>query len=51
MNMKQCSAAAKKLGLVRGKGTYNGGAYWMHKNGLLVSRNRLERMAYDAGLI
>jgi len=33
---------AKKLGIVRGKGTYNGGAFWRYENTqAIITRDRL----------
>lgn len=49
---QNCTSIAKRLGLTRGKGTYNGGAYWKrHGSNAIISRADLEQIANDAGLI
>ena len=47
--LKEANVIAKKLGLVRGKGTYNGSAYWL-KDGAIVTIGRLAELA-DAAFI
>ena len=42
--LKEANAIAKKLGLVRGKGTYNGAPYWL-KDGAIVTQERLGELA------
>lgn len=46
--IREADKIAKSLGLVRGKGTYNGAPYWKDANGRIVTR---ERLAELAGLI
>lgn len=41
MTIKQLDAYAKTIGLKRGKGTYNGAAFWIRPNGAIVSRYEL----------
>lgn len=44
-NIRAANKIAKELGLVRGKGTYNGAAYWQSANGQIVTRERLAELA------
>lgn len=50
MNMTQIAKLAKELGLVRGKGTYNGQPFWTRpKSTAIITPNRvLELAGYDA---
>lgn len=43
--IREANKIAKELGLTRGKGTYNGGAYWKTANGQIVTRDRLAELA------
>lgn len=44
MNAKQIAQIAKELGLTRGKGTYNGAAYWL-RDGKIVTASRVLELA------
>jgi hypothetical protein len=44
MIAKQIAKLAKELGLARGKGTYNGAAYWL-RDGKIVTGNRVLELA------
>lgn len=46
--LREADKIAARLGLVRGKGTYNGAAFWKNAAGQLVTR---ERIAELAGLV
>jgi hypothetical protein len=40
--IKQLTAAAKSIGIVRGKGTYNGAAYWRYaESKTIITRQHL----------
>lgn len=41
----EANKIAKGLGLTRGKGTYNGAAYWTNALGQIVTRERLAELA------
>lgn len=43
--LREANKIAKELGLTRGKGTYNGVAYWKNENGQIVTRARLDELA------
>ncbi len=43
--LREANKIAKDLGLTRGKGTYNGGAYWKNQHGQIVTRDRLAELA------
>lgn len=43
--VREADKIAKSLGLVRGKGTYNGAPYWKNANGQIVTRDRLAELA------
>lgn len=43
--LREANKIAAGLGLVRGKGTYNGAAYWKNANGQIVTRERLAELA------
>lgn len=43
--LAEANKIAKALGLVRGKGTYNGAAYWKNDLGQIVTRERLAELA------
>ena len=43
--VREADKIAKALGLVRGKGTYNGAAYWKDSLGRIVTRDRLAELA------
>lgn len=43
--LREANKLAKSLGLKRGKGTYNGAAYWLNECGQIVTRNRLAELA------
>ena len=49
--LRQADQISRKLGLKRGPGTYNGGAYWKNARGEIVTRTFLETLAIKAGLI
>jgi len=49
--LRQADKIAKQLGLKRGPGTYNGGAYWKNTGGEIVTRAFLETLALKAGMI
>lgn len=42
---READKIAKALGLVRGRGTYNGAAYWKDAHGRIVTRDRLAELA------
>lgn len=44
MNAKQIAKLAKELSLARGKGTYNGAAYWL-RDGKIVTASRVLELA------
>lgn len=44
-SIREANKIAKSLGLVRGKGTYNGAAYWKNANGQIVTLDRLAELA------
>jgi hypothetical protein len=42
MTLKQADKAARELGLIRGKGTYNGAAFWVRPgHPAIITRARL----------
>lgn len=43
--LREANKIAKSLGLNRGKGTYNGAAYWLNDRGQIVTRERLAELA------
>lgn len=43
--VREANKIAKSLGLVRGKGTYNGAVYWKNSRGQIVTRDRLAELA------
>lgn len=44
--VRGCDKLSKSLGLVRGKGTFNGAAYWKRPNSnAIITRNRLLELA------
>jgi len=43
--ISEANKIAAALGLVRGKGTYNGAAYWKNASGQIVTRDRLAELA------
>jgi len=43
--VREANKIAKSLGLVRGKGTYNGDAYWKNALGQIITRDRLAELA------
>lgn len=43
--LREANKIARELGLVRGKGTYNGAAYWKNELGQIVTRHRLAELA------
>lgn len=43
--IREANKIAKTLGLTRGKGTYNGAAYWKNSYGQIVTRERLAELA------
>ena len=44
--LKQADKIAKEHGLVRGKGTYNGAAFWVRPNQhQIITRSRLAEIA------
>ncbi|MBK8667757.1 MAG: hypothetical protein IPN21_18185 [Burkholderiales bacterium] len=43
--IREANKIAASLGLVRGKGTYNGAAYWKNAIGQIVTRERLAELA------
>lgn len=43
--LREANKIAKALGFTRGKGTYNGAAYWKDANGQIVTRDRLAELA------
>lgn len=43
--VREANKIARGLGLFRGKGTYNGQAYWKSANGRIVTRERLAELA------
>ena len=44
--LKEADKIAKELGLVRGKGTYNGGAFWKRPGeSAIITRERLAELA------
>lgn len=45
MNIREADKIARRLGLTRGKGTYNGAPYWRDHLDRIVSRERLEELA------
>jgi len=46
LTLKQANELAKKLGFMRGRGTYNGDAYWLRPgNPAIITRNRLAALA------
>ena len=49
--LRQADKIARKLGLKRGPGTYNGAAYWKNKYGAIITRDFLETLAIHQGLI
>jgi hypothetical protein len=49
--LRQADKLAHQLGLTRGPGTYNGGAYWKNAQGEIVTRAFLETLALKAGLV
>ena len=45
-SLRAADKIAKSLGLVRGKGTYNGQAFWVRPgNPAIITRERLAEMA------
>ena len=49
ITLREASSIARKLGLVRGAGTYNGGAYWKRPGSTaIITRERLAEMAGQA---
>ena len=46
--IKQITKEAKQIGIVRGKGTYNGGAYWKYSNSnaIITYARLLEILGY-----
>lgn len=46
LTLKQANQLAKKLGLIRGRGTYNGVAYWVRPGSpSIITRYRLAELA------
>ena len=46
LTYKQATQLAKKLGLIRGRGTYNGAAFWVRPgNPAIITRHRLAELA------
>ncbi len=43
--IREANKIAAELGLTRGKGTYNGAAYWKNSAGQIVTRDRLAELA------
>lgn len=43
--LREADRIARKLGLARGKGTYNGDPYWESAYGQIVTRDRLAEIA------
>lgn len=43
--LREANKIAKELGLVRGKGTHNGAAFWKNEYGQIVTRDRLAELA------
>ena len=43
--LREADKIARSLGLVRGKGTYNGAPYWKGAHGQIVTRDRLAELA------
>jgi hypothetical protein len=43
--LREANKIARELGLTRGKGTFNGAAYWKNANGQIVTRDRLAELA------
>ncbi len=43
--IREANKIAARLGLVRGKGTYNGAAFWKNAAGQIVTRERLAELA------
>jgi len=43
--ISEANKIAACLGLSRGKGTFNGSAYWKTENGQIVTRDRLAELA------
>lgn len=50
MNVKRIATLAKSLGLMRGKGTYNGSAYWVRpgSSAIITPERVLELAGYGA---
>lgn len=48
INLRTASKIARELGLVRGKGTYNGAPFWTRPNSSAIIT--LDRLAELAGL-
>lgn len=46
MTTKQIAQIAKDLGLVRGKGTYNGAAYWVREGKIVTAARVMELAGY-----
>lgn len=42
--IREANTIAKKLGLSRGKGSYNGKPYWLDSLGRIVTRERLAEL-------
>lgn len=46
MNAKQIAQLARTLGLVKGKGTYNGAAYWKREgSNAIITADRVMELA------
>jgi hypothetical protein len=44
--LKEADKIARTLGLIRGKGTYNGAAFWVKPgNSAIITRHRLAQLA------
>lgn len=43
--LREANKLAREMGFVRGKGTYNGQAYWKNEEGQIVTRERLAELA------
>jgi hypothetical protein len=49
MTIARINEYAKQIGLTRGKGTYNGSAYWVRSGGQIVTKYELTMMYYGFG--